>query len=301
MSYLHIKNLYKTPDILLFKVVFALEKIHGTSAHIQWRDGKITFFAGGEKHERFVALFDESKLRAGFETMGHPAVVVYGEAYGGSQQGQSWRYGKELKFIAFEVKVGDLWLTVPSAHQIVTESLGLEFVHYKQIVADLESIDAERDSPSEQAKRNGVEGDQPREGIVLRPLIELTKNNGDRIIAKHKRDEERETKTPRQVVDPSRLEVLTKASAIAEEWVTPTRLQHVLDKVGPADALGIERTGDVIKAMVEDVTREAKGEIVDGKESRVAISKRTAELFKTYLKSKLTEGDLTKIRLPSEK
>ena len=35
MSYLHIQNLYKDPRILMLREVYALEKIHGTSAHIQ--------------------------------------------------------------------------------------------------------------------------------------------------------------------------------------------------------------------------------------------------------------------------
>jgi hypothetical protein len=34
MGYAHINNLYKDQEILIFKHVWALEKIHGTSAHI---------------------------------------------------------------------------------------------------------------------------------------------------------------------------------------------------------------------------------------------------------------------------
>lgn len=33
MGYLHIDNLYKNRDILLFRECWALEKVHGTSAH----------------------------------------------------------------------------------------------------------------------------------------------------------------------------------------------------------------------------------------------------------------------------
>lgn len=290
MAYLHLDNLYKDQTILLLRECFALEKIHGTSANVQWRDGRVWFSSGGESHERFVTLFHEADLVTRFQAIGHSAMTIYGEAYGGKQQGQSWRYGKELKFVAFEVKVGDSWLSVPNAAD-VSGKLGLEFVHYVQISTDLAAIDRERDAPSEQARRNGVEGDQPREGVVLRPLIELTKNDGSRIIAKHKRDDERETKTPRQVVDPARLEVLTKASAIADEWVTPTRLAHVMQKLEVGgDALGIERTPDVIRAMVDDVLREGAGEFVDTKEARQAIGRKAAELFKVKIKSVLEVG-----------
>jgi hypothetical protein len=284
MGYQHIDNLYKDQRILLFRECYALEKIHGTSANVQWRDGRVYFSSGGEKHERFAALFDEAKLTEMFAALGHPSVTVYGEAYGGSQQGQKWRYGKALRFVAFEVAIGETWLAVPQAHDVVTK-LGLEFVHYVKTPTDLPALDAERDAPSEQARRNGIVGDQPREGVVLRPPIEVRLNGGERIMAKHKRDEERETKTPRKVVDPAAHAVLTKATEIADEWVTPTRLAHVLDKLGP-DA-GIERTRDVISGMIDDVLREGSGEIVDSREARAAISRKAAELFRRHLNARL--------------
>ncbi len=211
-------------------------------------------------------------------------MVVFGEAYGGRQQGMSHRYGKVLKFVAFDVKIGDHWLDVPNAHQ-VTERLGLEFVHYKRVSTDVAALDVERDAPSEQARRNGVEGDQHREGVVLRPLREFRDNSGGRIISKHKRAEERETKTQREIGDPAKLAVLEAADAIANEWVTPTRLEHVLDKLGD---VGIQDTPKVIAAMVEDVVREGAGEIVDSKEARKAIGAAAAKLFKKRLQASLS-------------
>src|SRR5579885_1125554 len=277
MGYLHIQNLYKDQTILLFRECYALEKIHGTSAHISFKEGKLHFFSGGEKHDNFVKLFDQEALAKGMVELGATEVVVFGEAYGGKQQGQSWRYGKELKFVAFDVKIGDCWLDVPNAER-VARRLGLDFVYWKKVSTDVAALDAERDAPSEQARRNGVEGDQPREGVVLRPLVEFRMNNSDRVISKHKRAEERETATARKVDDPAKLEVLQGAEAIALEWVTETRLEHVLDKL--PQGIGMEATGQVIAAMIEDVTREAAGEIVDTKEARKAIGARAAKLFK---------------------
>ena len=283
MGYMHIDNLYKDQRILLFRECFAMEKIHGTSARVAWRADGLHFSSGGEKHERFVKLFDEVKLRELFGVLGHADVTVYGEAYGGSQQAQKWRYGESLRFVAFEVEIGGVFLAVPQAHDVVAK-LGLEFVHYVKVSTDLPSLDAERDAPSEQAKRNGVvDCDKPREGVVLRPLVELKDNAGSRIISKHKRDEERETASPRKVVDPDKFQVLTRATEIADEWVTPTRLAHVLDKLDPN--AGIERMRDVIVAMTEDVLREGSTEIVDSREARAAIGKKTAELFKDRLRA----------------
>jgi hypothetical protein len=288
VSYRKIHNLYREQTILLFRECYAMEKIHGTSAHIRYQKvgDKLHFYAGGESHEKFVALFDQPTLLAAFQAMGHVEVTVYGEAYGGKQQKQTWRYGPALRFVAFEVQVGETWLDVPSAENVV-QKLGLEFVHYARVSTDLAALDAERDAPSVQGKRNGVDGDKPREGVVLRPVIEVRLNGGERVMAKHKRAEERETATPREVVDPSKLQVLADAEAIAIEWCTPTRLEHLLQKIpGPID---ITRTREVIAAMVADVLVEGEKEIVDSREARAAIGTRTAKLFKVHLEAEARE------------
>ena len=277
MGYLHIDNLYKNTEILLFKECYALEKIHGSSAHLQWKDNKIIFFSGGEKHETFKKIFDEEFLTNKFKELFEGInTTIFGEVYGGKCQGMSKTYGKEMKFVVFDVKVGDNWLDVPNAED-VAKKLNLEFVDFKRIKTDLKDIDFERDRFSAQAIINGCGNDKLREGVVLRPLIEVTKNNGSRIIVKHKRDEFLETKTKRDV-NPEQLKILEDAKSIAEEWVTPMRLNHVLDKLG--NPTEIEKTGVVIKAMIEDVTREAKGEIKESKQAMQFIGKKTAELYK---------------------
>jgi hypothetical protein len=295
MSYLHIPNLYKEQDILLFRECYALEKIHGTSAHISFKsmpiialgpDGiQVEYFSGGEKHENFKKLFNETFLLEKVRELNlgiMEKIIIYGEAYGGKQQGMSDTYGKELKFVAFDVRIGNNWLSVPQAEEIVKQ-LGLEFVYYYKLPTELGCLDRERDEDSVQAVRNGVGRGKKREGIVLRPLIELIKNNGERIIAKHKRDDFRETKTPRNINEET-LKLLTDAKTIAEEWVTEQRLSHILDKIHDIE---IEKTGEVIKAMIEDVEREGKGEITESKDVRVAIGKKTVELFKRRLKNGL--------------
>jgi hypothetical protein len=316
MGYLHINNLYKEQTILLFKECYALEKIHGTSAHIIFNPpvtptstGRLTFFAGGESHTKFLSLFDEGKLLQAFNDLGVPSdksVTVYGEAYGGSQQGMSHTYGPALKFIVFDVQIGNCWLNVPDAEQ-VTKKLGLEFVHYVKVSlvkatlnalgimiveTSLSGVDQQRDACSVQSVRNGVTTAEDymagkgkkREGVVLRPLIEVTMNNGERVICKHKGDEFKETATPRKVVDPERLNILEKANDIANEWVTKNRLEHVLQKL-PVHCM--EKMTEIIAAMQEDVMREAKGEIVEGLAVNKAISRKTVEMYRNFLKSQI--------------
>jgi hypothetical protein len=280
MAYLHIENLYKDQSILMFKECYALEKIHGSSAHVLYKDDKLTFFAGGTSHEQFIKLFNPEELLSRFREHFQPTmtVYVYGEAYGGKCQGMSATYGPNLKFVAFEVLIDGIWLNVPKAENVV-RSLGLEFVHYIKIPTDIESINRVRDADSFQAVRNGMDIGHMREGIVLRPLEEMIKNSGGRVIAKHKRDEFKETKTPRNLTD--KFEKLLEVNKIIDEWLTEERLNHVLNKEGIE--LDVKNIGKVIGLMIEDIHREAKGEIEESKELEKAIGRETALMFKRRL------------------
>jgi hypothetical protein len=279
MAYLSIENLYrsKAQEILLFKELYALEKVHGTSANISWKEGKVSYFPGGESLSKFKSLFNEERLVKHFTELGHEEVVVYGEAYGGSCQKMSYMYGPELRFIVFDVFINNIWLDVPNMDEVATR-LEQEVVPWRKIVCDLAAIDNERDRPSEVAVRRGFTEEHIREGVVLRPLAEMFNRYGERMIVKHKHEKFGERKTPQKVEDPSKLKVLTEATAIAEEWVTEMRLEHVLQKL--PQGIGLESMQRVLQAMVEDVLKESTGEIVDSKEARNAINKKTVELFK---------------------
>jgi hypothetical protein len=268
----------------MFKECWASEKIHGTSCHISWKNKELHFFAGGCNYLLFIKLFDQEALKLQFTALGFAEdVTIYGEGCGGKMQGMSHTYGPNLRFVAFEVKLGDRWLDVPSAEMIV-KKMGLDFVPYEKCSTDIEVLNALRDRPSEYAVRCGITEPRPREGVVLRPLIELTKNNGGRIIVKHKGETFGETKHPRDI-NVEDLQVLRDAEAIADEWVTEQRLDHILGKL---PSFGIENIGEIIKAMVEDVEREAVDEIVKSKEARKAISTKTSKMFKARLMKGLT-------------
>lgn len=305
MGFMHIDNLYKNQKILEFPECYALEKIHGTSAWIYWTPIQgLGFHPGGETINTFKPLFNEQNLDTEFRLLYETSVqqlvpfdrvVVHGEAYGGKQQKNQWRYGPVLKFIGFDVKYERKesveWLKVPLAQMVCEDLLGLEFVHYKRITTKLSDIDAERDAISEQAIRNGVttrDGDFiRREGVVLRTIDEVLDHRGNRIMAKHKRAEERETKTERKV-DTNKVEVLKEARAIAEEWVVPERLNHVLSHVG-GEFADMTRTKEVIAEMIRDVNREGAGEFEPSNTVNAEIGKRTAQLLKQYLENRLHE------------
>jgi len=290
MGYQHIQNLYKDQSILAQTEVYALEKIHGTSAHIAFErihdEVNIRFFSGGEKHENFAKLFDVAKLCAyyrQFHSDKYPKLTIYGEAYGGKCQSMSGTYGPDLKFVAFEVCVDqDTWLDIPNAHS-VAEDLRLEFVYYSRIPTTLVAIDDARDADSFQAFRNGMGTGKMMEGVVLFPIKQQLDFRGNRLIAKHKRDEFRETKTPRAVTEVP-VEIINAQKA-AHEFVTEMRLNHVLDKIPDHR---IEMMREIMAAMIEDILREGAGEVVDSPAFRKEISRRTAILYKDRLKKVLS-------------
>lgn len=279
MGYIHIENLYRQQEILMFRECYALEKIHGTSAHITWNN-QLHLSSGAASSVNFQKLFPTDlaeKLKA---QLGLDPAVIYGEAYGGKLLGMSGTYGKNLGFIAFDVKINDLWLSVPQAEAFVKE-LGLDFVSYNKIPCTVEAIEAEIYKDSVLAEKNGNPG-KIREGVVLRPLMELRKNNDQRFIVKHKRPEFRETEEIRSVeVDPAQLKVLEDARQVAFEWVTAQRLQHILDKIEQPHA--IQQIKIVIANMLEDVHREGSGEFVPSKEVDKEIGRRASELFRSYM------------------
>lgn len=293
MGYANIQNLYKDQNILLFKRCFCLEKIHGTSAHLSLGmtpDGEvhINFFAGGEKHEKFVSLFNQDSLKEKFKSIySGNDIVVHGEAYGGKQQGMSATYGPNLKFIAFDVKVGENWVSIPHAETIV-QSLGLEFIHYVETSTDLADLDRERDKESTQAIRNGMGPGKVSEGVVLRPLIEVRLNNGSRVCAKHKKAEFRETSTPREV-DPTKMKVLEEANDVAEEYVVMERLNHVKESINKE--IDVCNIPFFIKGMLEDIKKEQmEGEIVWTKDVEKAVGTKTAKLIKQVMQNSLVEA-----------
>lgn len=288
MGYAHINNLYRPEgqEILLFKECYAMEKVHGTSAHIRWdeSEGGIGFFSG-EQQANFEKLFDHKFLTEQMASVS-PKFTVYGEAYGGKVQGMKDTYGPDLRFIAFDVKIGDhTFLSIPDAAGVAA-SLALEFVPYERTSTDVERLDKLRDAPSVVAAWRGTGENKEREGIVVRPIIELRKNNGERICAKHKGAKFAElASTPR--VSSTPMEVIQEAQKVAEQFVTEMRLTHVLDKLPGVFEGGLQSIPRVIGAMLEDVLREGKGEFEENSKVKGEISRRTVLLYRRRLADNL--------------
>ncbi len=202
----------------------------------------------------------------------YPEVNFYGEVHGGKIQGMSKHYGPDLKFIVFDVKKNGKWLNVPYAEEL-TVKMGLKFVPYERGPLTEEWLDAQRDAPS----KISLTDDAPKEGIVIRAIHENNYEDGYRFIYKHKRAEWRETTTVRKLSDPEDAKLWSDAEEVANEYVTPMRLNHVLQKT-PYTKL--EDTGNVVRAMVDDVRVEEGHDIVWNKKVEKAIGKKTVELLR---------------------
>jgi len=304
MGYKKIPNLYRPASsqaVIGREAVWAMEKIHGTSAHVGFSIAEgLRLFAGGIKHVTFEQMID---ARIGLDVIDHnfrhymennvDEVIVYGEAYGGKCQAMSNTYG-DLNFVAFEVKVDGKWLTVPKAEKWARK-LGFDFVHYEKGPATVEWLDAQRDAQSVQAVKNGCGEGKVREGIVVRTLDDEVDRFGERIIAKHKCDKFSETRTPREI-DPEQQKVWSDARETAEEWVTEMRLEHVLDKMIAnkwlEHPLEPRNTPKVIGEMIKDVRIESgvggsDPEIEWSKPIQKAVGSRTARVFKDWLKKNI--------------
>jgi hypothetical protein len=202
----------------------------------------------------------------------YPEVVFYGEAHGGKLQGMSKHYGKDLKFIVFDVKKNGKWLNVPYAEELTLE-MGLKFVPYEMGPLTEEWLDAQRDAPS----KISLTDDAPKEGIVIRAIYENNYEDGYRFIYKHKNAGFRETNSVRSISSDEDVKLWADAEEVALEYVTPMRLSHVLQKT---EYKGVEDTGNVVRAMVNDVLVEEGHDIVWNKKVEKAIGKKTVELLR---------------------
>jgi len=162
------------------------EKVDGMNIRIMWDGERITFggktdnaqipaFLVAALEEKFLTQVDKFKEK--FGTDGN--VCLYGEGHGAKIQKGGGKYRDNQGFVMFDVKIGDWWLKDDDVWNIAAE-LEVEKVPTvgKGNLHDLINM-----------IRNGVTswwGDFPAEGIVARPLVELTSRSGHRIITKLK-------------------------------------------------------------------------------------------------------------------
>lgn len=162
----------------------ATEKIDGTNIRIMW-DGENVTFGGktdrAELHKDLVARLEElflPKKNLFAEKFGEKQVCFYGEGYGaGIQKGGKYQENKD--FVMFDIKIDKTWLLHGDIVGIA-DAFGIKTV---PIVAkgDLSFL---VDTVKQGLKSEW--GDFIAEGIVCKPIVELSNRFGERIIIKIK-------------------------------------------------------------------------------------------------------------------
>ena len=185
-----IENQFRDPAVKYLKdcVWEFTEKIDGTNIRVMWDGHKVTF--GGRTERAQIPAPLMNKLNEMFggnineelfeQTFGDKEVILFGEGYGpGIQKGGAYR--KDVSFILFDVKIGEMWLERKDVEDIA-KIFGIDVVpvaFYGPISAAVEYV-----------KRKPItlipDGTAQMEGLVGRTPAGLRDRRGERIIVKIK-------------------------------------------------------------------------------------------------------------------
>lgn len=310
-QYPHINNIEDVSQIYDLPEIIITEKVHGSSMRLGLIDGAVRF--GGRRLE-FEKISPESKDGQGFvswvldtgldervaEVFAGHDVILFGEWHGSGTPKKGWpRIQKGIRYIdgndfrVFDIKYDGKYLSQDEIAKCAAQ-VGLKTmpVLYRG-KPDKAVFNSLIDTMSKLGEENGIVDPQNTiEGIVIRPPEFLWADNRDPILAKYKvgkwaerASAQTRPKTPKQ----PRVEI-PGAKEFAEEFVTDTRLEHVLDQLREAN-LPISQTsmGEVMKRMGQDIKREGEGALADAnlewKDVSQYVTKLTKEIFLRFLKT----------------
>jgi len=165
------------------------EKVDGTNIRVHWDGHKVMF--GGRTdnaqlpidliyalNDLFLGIQNEELFEQKF---GATEVTFYGEGYGEGIQKGGGLYRKGKGFILFDVVVGDVWLERENIEDIA-KSFNVPVAPIVLTGTIQEAVDYVKAKP----KCVIAEQEKEAEGLVGRPLVELTDRRGNRVIVKIK-------------------------------------------------------------------------------------------------------------------
>lgn len=129
-------------------------------------------------------LFDEKTLIEYFNKDGGftAPITIYGEGYGKKIQSCGGKYCKDhAKFIVFDIKIGEWWLSRTIIEQICKD-LNLDIVPVMGYFTVQEAIEYVKKG----FKDPIAEEDLDAEGLVLKTDLNIRRRNGERIVTKIK-------------------------------------------------------------------------------------------------------------------
>ncbi|MBI4668780.1 MAG: hypothetical protein HY747_06285 [Elusimicrobia bacterium] len=309
-QYPHIENLEDVPAIFGLPEVIVTEKVHGSNMRIAVLDGKLHL--GGRKLEfedirpdtREGLCFIQWVLDTGLDKKmieafaGHD-VILFGEWHGSGTPKKNWpQIQKGIKYIKgndlriFDVKVNGRYVSFDEIARWASKA-GLKTmpVLYRG-KPDMNVFNSLIDTMSKVGEENGiVDPENTIEGLVIRPSEFTCDEKGNPVMAKLKigkwaerASQKRGGQMPKQPKAPP----AAGAKEFAEEFVTDTRLSHVLDQLRQ-ESIQIDKTafGHVMRLMGQDVKREGAKALesanLDWKDVSQHVSMLTKKIFSDYL------------------
>lgn len=164
------------------------EKIDGTNIRIMWNYEENAVRFGGRTDEALIP----AKLLAYLQDTFTPDrfkkacleydVTLYGEGYGAGIQKGGGNYSPDQKFILFDVKIGNFWLTRENIEDIARK-MRIDVVDYIGLLPLRDAVAYCMAFPSIKSK---MFPDVGMEGYVGTPAVQLFNRKGERIITKVK-------------------------------------------------------------------------------------------------------------------
>ena len=162
------------------------EKVDGTNIRVHWDGHSVTF--GGRTDRANIPAHLANKLNELFsgpdneeifeQTFGNKDVILFGEGYGEKIQ-SGGAYGP-INFILFDVLVEEKhWLRIIDVENIAG-TFGIQYVPIVGIGSLDDAVEFIKKHPQSRLKQ------EPMEGVVCKPLVEMRARNGERVIVKIK-------------------------------------------------------------------------------------------------------------------
>ncbi|MBI4126232.1 MAG: hypothetical protein HY465_01940 [Deltaproteobacteria bacterium] len=310
-QYPHIENIEEVPGLFELPEVIVTEKVHGSSMRVAVLDSVLRL--GGRKLEfteinpttREGLCFIQWVLDTGLdqkvlETFRGHNVIVYGEWHGSGNPKKNWpqiqkgiRYINGVDFRIFDVKVDGKYVSFDDiAGWAAKVGLKTMPVLYRG-KPDQKIFDSLIDTMSRVGEENGiVDPENTIEGLVIRPPVLIWDTKRVPIMAKYKVGKwaERASQQRHPKVQPKVKVIPPGAEAFAKEFVTDTRLDHILDQLRQEGiAVGTSAMGEVMKRMGQDIKREGEKTLdeaqLEWKDVSPFVTKFTKEIFMKYLQN----------------
>jgi hypothetical protein len=165
---------------------WASEKIDGTSVGIKWDGERISFIGHTDKSQFNPRYLEYLQNRFGtpeFEScvemiFGDKPVIIYGE---GISKDYNVHYGfPEGEFIMYDISIDNGKFAERDVVYEVASKLDIKMPFEARMTLD-EAIEYVKARP-----QSVLNSEYKMEGLVLRPMVELYLNNGERVITKIK-------------------------------------------------------------------------------------------------------------------